>query len=62
MNHHFRAATGIRGRMMRERRITPFYQGLVGLFELSSTHPYRELVMLLVGLPCPVALVAGDSA
>lgn len=46
VNHHFRAATGIRGRMTRERRITPFYQGLVGLFELSSTHPYRRLVML----------------
>ena len=45
-DHYLQPAAGIRGRMTRERRITPFYQGLVGLFSFSSTKSYGKFSML----------------
>lgn len=42
----FQVATGIRGRLMRERRLSPFYQGLVGLLSFSPARPEHRLLML----------------
>ena len=39
-------AAGVRGRLMAERRITPFYQGLVGVLTLSSARARDQLDVL----------------
>ena len=45
-DHQLQVATGIRGRLSQERRVTPFYQGLVGLFIYNPTSPQEKLLML----------------
>ncbi|MCY4509002.1 MAG: hypothetical protein OXG35_18905 [Acidobacteria bacterium] len=47
-DHYFQIAAGIRGRLTRERRLMPFYKGLVGVVTFSPTrHRYQNRLDVL---------------
>ena len=60
-DHYFQVATGVRGRLTRERRVTPFYQGLVGLFIFSPRTENRLVALSPWDADAPFVLQPGGG-